>query len=156
FGTNGVFSVDLNGATTPGGDYDQLNVNGSINLTGAALQLNVGYSPTVGDSYTIIHNGTGASITGTFDGLIEGGYLVASGHLFQITYNGNGNHDVVITAANAPVYYVEADGWAGQYNGGSWTGAVGQTVPDADPVAAGNQPAVFGGGTALAGSGRKA
>ena len=156
FGAGGSLTLDLNGTGSAGVNYDQLNINGGIDLTNAALNLNVNYGPLIGDSFTIIHNVTGGPITGHFNGLLDGADFVVSGHLFQISYEGNGNNDVVVTAAPAPVYYVEADGWSGEHNGGSWTGLIGQTIPDADPVASGNQSAVFGGNSPSVGSGYQA
>ena len=149
FGTGGGLTFDLNGAGTAGTNYDQLNVTGTINLTNAALNLNVNYTPTIGDSYTVINNVNGAAITGTFNGLSQNGYFVANGDLFQINYQANGNNSVVITAVQPPVYYVEADGWGGSYS-------VGQTIQHPNPLNSNASPAVFGGGSAVAGSGYKA
>jgi fibronectin-binding autotransporter adhesin len=149
FGTGGALLFDLNGTGAAGVNYDQLNLSGTINLTGATLNLSVNYSPTIGDTFTIIHNVSGAPITTNFNGLTQNGYFVASGHLFQIDYQGNGNNDVVITAVASPIYYAEADGWGGSYS-------IGQTIANPDPENPGADPAVFGGGAAVPGSGYKA
>lgn len=46
---NGVLNIKLNG-TTPGTQYDQLNVTGNVNLAGA-LTTTLGYAPVNGDTF---------------------------------------------------------------------------------------------------------
>src|SRR5262249_47470637 len=74
--------------------------------------------------------------------------LTAFAQSFRISYEGGDGNDVVLTRITPPTYYVEADGWAGQ---GTFT--AGSTIPDADPVDPGSQPAKFGGAAAAPGSG---
>jgi hypothetical protein len=57
----GVFNVDVNG-TSPGFDYDRILVSGAATL-GGELKVNLGYTPALGDSFTILEH---ASRTGTF------------------------------------------------------------------------------------------
>ena len=156
FGPGAVYSVTVSGAASAGSNYDQLNVTGSIDLTGAILQLNVSYSPTVGDSYTIIHNVNGTAITGTFTGLNEGSYLVAGGHLFQITYQGNGNERCRRHGRARPVYYLEADGWVGRTQRWRLDWHRRPNGPGRRPGGQRHQSALFGGNTAVMGSGYKA
>lgn len=106
FGSSGVYAVDLDG-TTAGTSYDQLNVTGTINLTGATLQVNLGYTPALGDTYTIIHNVEDTPITGTFAGLPQGGVITADGELFEIDYVGNAGNDVTLTRTNIVPSYAE-------------------------------------------------
>ena len=81
FNSGSSFNVDLNGTTeTTGSDqYDQLNVTGNVTIasTGTIPVLSVsvasGFTPAVGNSFTIIHD-TG-SVSGTFSGLAEGAVL---------------------------------------------------------------------------------
>jgi hypothetical protein len=56
-----VLNVDIDG-TTPGTEYDRIAVAGSATL-GGELAVSIGYTPSVGDSFTIL---THASRTGTF------------------------------------------------------------------------------------------
>ena len=92
-----TLASELNG-TTAGSQYDQLIANGSVNLGGATLALSTGFTPAAGDTFTILKNSGGAAITGTFGGLAEGSEFTMAGTDWQITYNGNGGHDVVLTA----------------------------------------------------------
>ncbi|HEV8267133.1 MAG TPA: autotransporter, partial [Thermoanaerobaculia bacterium] len=93
-----TFNVELNG-TTPGTGYDRVAVNGSVTLGSAALQVAVGYTPSPGDTFTIIQNdGTGDAVTGTFSGLANGAMFVPTGsYQFQIFYNGGDGNDVVLS-----------------------------------------------------------
>jgi trimeric autotransporter adhesin len=90
-----TYKVDING-TTPGnsnGDYDQLNVTGTVNLGGAALDATPGFTPALGNSFDIIQ-ATGA-ISGT---LAEGNSVILNGQKFLISYNTN---TVMLTAVKA-------------------------------------------------------
>ena len=108
FGAGGVYSVALDGDTT--GTYDQLSVTGSINLTGAMLTGTLGYTPAIGDTYTIIQNVNNTPIIGGFTNVTDG--LVTIGGLtFAVNYFGGAGNDVVLTRANtAPAYGESLDG----------------------------------------------
>ena len=100
----GVLAIDLAG-TAAGTTYDQVNVTGTTTLTNAVLNVSLGYSPNVGDSYTILSS-TGA-ITGTFAGLPNNSVLAIGGQYMQIAY---GTNSVTLTDVAAPVssiYYVD-------------------------------------------------
>jgi autotransporter-associated beta strand protein len=79
------FQVLLND-TTPGTGYDQLVVNGDINLNNAHLIGAVGPSVSVGDTFTIISTTGAGRVRGTFAGLADGGTLVLSGERFRVNY----------------------------------------------------------------------
>jgi autotransporter-associated beta strand protein len=97
-----TFEVELNG-TTAGSQYDQLVVaSGSIALGNATLSLALGFSPNLGDSFTIISNAPNGVISGIFAGRPEGSIFNVSGNNFQITYLGNGGNDVVLTVVPEP------------------------------------------------------
>jgi autotransporter-associated beta strand protein len=92
-----ALTVALNG-TTAGTQYDQVNVtSGTVTLTGSTLNVSVGYAANVGDSWTIIHNGGGSPVVGTFSGLAEGATFMVNGMTLRITYKGGSGHDVVLT-----------------------------------------------------------
>ncbi|HTO77555.1 MAG TPA: S-layer homology domain-containing protein [Thermoanaerobaculia bacterium] len=57
----GVYAVDING-TSAGNDYDDMLISGAATL-GGELRVSLGYTPAVGDSFTILQH---ASRTGTF------------------------------------------------------------------------------------------
>ncbi len=91
FATSNNFNVEING-TSVGTQYDQLNVTGSVNLNNATLNINLGFTPTNGQSFTII-NATGVVI-GTFNGLPNGSTFSVGGNTLRIDY---GTSSVVIS-----------------------------------------------------------
>ena len=62
-----TFGVRLNGGTV-GTEYDQLAVAGTVDLGDATLSLTLGYTPAVGDSFTIIDNDGTDDVVGTSSG----------------------------------------------------------------------------------------
>jgi len=93
-----AFVLELNG-TTAGSGYDQLNVTGAVNLSGATLSGTMGFTPPTGTTFTIINNDGADAIVGTFAGLPEGSTVVLSGQSFIISYIGGTGNDVVLGAA---------------------------------------------------------
>ncbi len=96
-GTPG-FVVQLNG-TTAGTGYDQLNVTGTVNLSGTSLSGTMGFTPLSGATFTLINNDGADAIVGTFAGLPEGATVTFSGQTFRISYVGGSGNDVVLSAA---------------------------------------------------------
>src|SRR5262249_35233098 len=95
--------VELNG-TVPGSGYDQVNVNGTVNLSNSVLRLLVGFTPAVGNSFTIINNDGADAVLGTFSGLPEGAVFTNNGALFNILYTGGDGNDVVIYRGAPPAH----------------------------------------------------
>ncbi len=92
----GGLSVELNG-TNAGVDYDQLNVAGSVDLGGCALNVALGFTPAVSNKFLIIANDGTDAIINTFAGLPEGASFLVNNTRFAVSYtNGTGN-DVVLT-----------------------------------------------------------
>ena len=94
----GTYQVDIGGTTACSG-YDQLKVTGAVDITGATLtpSLYGGFTPAVGQSYTIIDNDASDAVTGTFTGIAEGGTITADGVTYTVTYKGGDGNDVVLT-----------------------------------------------------------
>ncbi|HYR76789.1 MAG TPA: autotransporter-associated beta strand repeat-containing protein, partial [Pyrinomonadaceae bacterium] len=136
------FVVELNG-TTAGSGYDQLNVTGTVNLTGASLSGTVGFTPAIGSTFTIINNDSTDAVTGTFAGLSEGSNIVLSGYNFTISYTGGTGNDVVLTRAATTFTW---DGGGGDNNwttAANWVGDVAPTVGDSlvfDATGVGTRP----------------
>ena len=86
----------LNGKTPGVEGYDQVNVTGTVNVTGCTLKVTVGYAAAIGDSYVIIKNNGNAPVVGNFNNLAEGKTFFINGMKFRITYKGGTGHDVVI------------------------------------------------------------
>ena len=88
--------MTLNG-TTAGTGYDQLSANGTVNLAGATLNVNLAFTPALGSAFTVIQNDGTDAVLGTFAGLPEGTTLSLNGMTFQISYAGGTGNDVVLT-----------------------------------------------------------
>jgi T5SS/PEP-CTERM-associated repeat protein len=87
------------GGTTPGAQYDELTIQGSVNVGGALQVLLIGgFVPQPGQRFDIIENRGVAPIVGTFTGIAEGQTFTAGGVTFQATYQGGASgHDFVLT-----------------------------------------------------------
>ena len=129
--TNGTLNVNLNGACMAGTGPAQIISSGTVNLSNEALKIDTGSSPVEpGTQFTVI--ASTAPINGTFAGLPEGSTITTNGQTFAVSYQ---NDDISLTTT-VPTFYVSST-WAGEFTNG-------QTIPDADPLAPGNQPATFG------------
>jgi fibronectin-binding autotransporter adhesin len=93
FSAGSTFDVELNG-TTAGTQYDQLAVQGGVNLGGATLNVSTGLIPAVGDRFVIINNDGADAVSGTFADLAEGAVVNLAGKPFRITYVGGDGNDV--------------------------------------------------------------
>ena len=89
------------GAATAGAGYDQLNPRPAPSTWAAATWIaTLGFTPAAGNSFTIIKSST--PISGTFNGLAEGGTVKIGGVPFTITYKGGASgDDVVLTPSVA-------------------------------------------------------
>ena len=89
------------GGPDAGTQYDQIIVNGQITLAGTlniTAPLNV-----LGNYFTLIVNQSGAEIIDGFSNAPDGSEVMVGNRLFTISYEGNGENDVVLTAVN-PIY----------------------------------------------------
>ena len=103
-GSSGAaLGVHING-TTAGSGYGQVVSNGPVSLNGT-LGATIGYTPAIGDAYTIIDKTSPGAVSGTFSGLAEGGFLTAGGKTFKISYVGGDGNDVVLTRAQKPTTF---------------------------------------------------
>jgi autotransporter-associated beta strand protein len=98
---SGVLEIELNG-TTPGTGYDQLNVSGTVNLSGVSLNARLNYASAVGDTFTIINNDGTDPVIGGFVGLPQNATFYIGGQLFQISYTGGTGNDVVLSRLVTP------------------------------------------------------
>jgi hypothetical protein len=84
-----------------GTDFSQVQVAGTVQLAGSlSLRLVDGFSPTIGQTYTIINNLGSGAVTGAFAGLPEGTIVGGGCHGFQISYVGGNGNDVTVTYIN--------------------------------------------------------
>ena len=101
-----TFEVEIGGtspATTPANnEHDQIVTTGAVAIgTGVTLDLQQfnAFVPNAGDLFTIIDNGSGSAVNGTFNGLAEGATIsnfIGSGADATITYSGGDGNDVVV------------------------------------------------------------
>lgn len=103
FATGATFSIELGGTATPGTDYDQLAVTGSVTLTSALLSISLvnGFDPVSGDSFIVINNDGTDAVNGTF--ITLAGYVVAEGRTFKVDYQGGDGNDVTLTAGGVVI-----------------------------------------------------
>lgn len=94
---SGDLFVELAGLGA-GTGYDQLIVTGDVSLAGD-LTLDVGFTPGLGDTFTIIDNQGANAISGAFT---QGSTIFAGGHTFGITYGGGDGNDVVLVVRDVP------------------------------------------------------
>lgn len=90
---------------TGAGNFDQLNVTGTVNLGSATLATSLygGYVPVLNDSFVIINNDGSDAITGTFAGLAQNAeFTLAGGYKFRISYTGGTGNDVTLTSTYVP------------------------------------------------------
>jgi hypothetical protein len=106
--------------TTPDTGYTQLNVAGHVNLGGANLSLSGSHTPAPGQTFVVVNNDGADAITGTFNGLPEGGTITnffGSGLSASITYAGGDGNDAVLTVFAPPSLSIDdvthAEGNAG-------------------------------------------
>ncbi len=112
FDSSDTFTVELNGATPAGTDYDQLSVTGAsrtVTLGNATLAPTLDYAPGANDVLEIIDtpNDSTTPVSGTFNGLAEGAQLLLSQggniHPFTISYQAGDGNDVALTYNRNPV-----------------------------------------------------
>ena len=104
----GTFRVQLGGLTAGVGGYDQLALNGSLDLHGNSLGVGGGslstvavggFRPPVGSEFRIVDKVSAGTIETRFAGLPEVSFLSLGGVLINILYRaGDNNNDVVLAA----------------------------------------------------------
>ncbi len=95
--TGTTLKAKING-TVAGTQYDTVNVTGSVDLGNSDLSLTVGFTPSIGQSYTLIANDGSDPVIGTFNGLVEGSTIAVGPDRFVISYTGGDGNDVVLTS----------------------------------------------------------
>ena len=96
---DGLLEIELFG-TTAGTGYDQLQVNGLVDLDGGALDLLLHFGPQLGDEFVIIKNDGTDAVLGQFAGLTQGAAFTQTyggqSYNFAIDYYGLTGNDVVL------------------------------------------------------------
>jgi fibronectin-binding autotransporter adhesin len=117
-GSNATLVVEGTG-TTPGTQYDQLSVVGTVTISNAALQVTSLPSVAPGTTFVIIANDAADPVLGKFNGLAENASISVSGQPFRIHYAGGDGNDVTFVrdiGAGAPQLSVNG----GSYSNGNF------------------------------------
>jgi len=93
------FVAEIGGANPGLHGYDQLDVTGAVNLTGAKLDLSLParFHPHRHETFEIINNDGSDPVAGHFAGLAQGAHVTVGGKVFSISYAGGDGNDVVLT-----------------------------------------------------------
>jgi len=97
-----IFAVELDGAG--GGQYSRLVGLDTLSVSNSILSVTLGYTPSVGDTFTIISNLGPSAVFGTFvdpqgDILANDAIFTVDEATFEISYEGNSDvQDVILTA----------------------------------------------------------
>ncbi len=97
-GASAVVDAVLNGSADTGssnGQVDVVGTGGSISLGGATLNLTLSGNPVGNQTYTLIHNGTGAAVSGVF-GNAANGTISVDGLTYDIS-SGAAGVDIVLS-----------------------------------------------------------
>lgn len=101
----GTLEIELFGPA----EYDQLRVNGAVNLDadaqgGGTLDVKLGFESQIGDAFTVLDKTSAGAIAGHFTGLAEMAIFDESyldyTYEFQISYLGGTGNDVLLTVVN--------------------------------------------------------
>jgi hypothetical protein len=116
------------GGLTAGTQYDQVQVTGVADVTGADLEVVLDeFRPAEGDTFVILDNDGTDPVLGTFEGLSEGATVTSRGSSFELSYQGGDGNDVTLTGnpvacpGTSPLF-VDADA-VGTDTGDSWADA---------------------------------
>ncbi|WP_197997539.1 cadherin domain-containing protein, partial [Gimesia panareensis] len=98
---DGNLNIEING-TAAGTQYDQIQVTGGVDLTGAKLNISSSFTASAGDQFLLIDNDDTDSVTGEFVGRSEGTLFNFNGNQVYISYVGGDGNDVVLVVNTPP------------------------------------------------------
>lgn len=101
--SGGNLVLDVAG-TTAVTQYDQVDVAGTVAISGANISVTHSYVAANGDTYNVITNDGADAITGTFSGIAEGGSFVAGGNSSNLitSYESGDGNDLRLTNTLLP------------------------------------------------------
>lgn len=104
-----TLTMEVDGKTTAGTNYDQVNVTGTVTL-GGTLTIVDGSTDTgvAGDTITLINNDGVDAVTGTFNGLANGSMVTINSETWRLLYNGGDGNDVVLVWGTPKVSIADA------------------------------------------------
>ncbi len=93
-----TLEIEVSGFDNPGTEYDQIQVNGVVNLNGATLNLlDSSGSFSSPENLILINNDGDDPIVGTFNGLLNGAAIAGNAKTWYIYYNLAGTNDVLLS-----------------------------------------------------------
>jgi autotransporter-associated beta strand protein len=95
----GLYTAEINGLTA-GTQHDQINVTGTVNITGGTLATIFTGSYSLGDMIFFLLNDGADAITGTYSGLAQGATFTGGGFDWQISYLANSGGSPTFTGGN--------------------------------------------------------
>lgn len=109
--SNNTLEMEVNGFTTAGSDYDQVVVNGIVNINGATLTLvDTSGAFTNTETLVLIDNDATDAVIGTFNGLPNGSSIAGNGKTWYIYYNEGDGNDVILSSELLPNIMVDGSG----------------------------------------------
>jgi autotransporter-associated beta strand protein len=104
----GTLSAEING-TAVGANYDQVNVTGTVTLSGMLTLTMTGFAPSMGNLFILINNDNVDAVNGTFSGLAQDTEFTMAGQQWAISYNADadtnsfsGGNDVALMSIPEP------------------------------------------------------
>lgn len=85
--------------SAPGTGYDQLAVTGAVSLNDPTLGITVkpGFTPTAGETFTLMSNDSTDPVSGTFADVPDGSTIDKGALRFTISYEGGDGNDMTLT-----------------------------------------------------------
>jgi autotransporter-associated beta strand protein len=101
--SGGIFAVELGGAATPGADYDQLVIAGTVNLNGSTLSISIlnAFNPAAGDSFLVIDNDGADAVIGAFAAASR--MVTVGSRALRIDYHAGDGNDVSLMAGGVVI-----------------------------------------------------
>ncbi|WP_271856178.1 HYR domain-containing protein, partial [Patiriisocius marinus] len=99
-----ILSITISGEITPGTDYDQLAVNGTVDISDATLNLidDIAVPITTAAEIILIDNDGADAVIGNFNGLPNGAAILFNNQSFIINYDRGDGNDVTLTVGALP------------------------------------------------------
>jgi hypothetical protein len=95
--------AEVNGST-PGTGHDQVNVTGTVDVTGANLITSGTITSVPSQTVVLINNDGVDAVTGTFNGLPESTIVTINGVEFVLSYVGGDGNDVTLLEAQTLIH----------------------------------------------------
>ncbi|WP_353778051.1 T9SS type A sorting domain-containing protein [Winogradskyella sp. 3972H.M.0a.05] len=108
--TGDTLDIEVSGFDTPGTDFDQIVVNGTVNIEGATLNIiDTSGSFSSPENLILIDNDGTDPVVGEFNGLPNGSAISGNGKTWYIYYNLAGSNDVQLSTS-APNVRIDGSG----------------------------------------------